>query len=85
MDRSVFLEWLNEYSDVMSYDDYVYRAGRNAARFSIKSNNVCPKCHTPISALWKCYWEKTNKCYACGANITSSELNDRNKDQEEKG
>lgn len=73
MDRSVFLEWLNEYSDVMSYDDYLYRVGSNAARPSTATNNLCPKCHTPINALWKYYWEKTNKCYACGANISPPE------------
>lgn len=83
MDRSVFLEWLNEYSDVMSYDDYIYRIGRTAMHASAKSNGVCPKCHTPINALWKCYWEKTNKCYACGANISLPETGEHNRSQEE--
>ena len=36
MDKNVFLEWLNEYSDVMSYDDYIYHVGKSAAPLSRK-------------------------------------------------
>ena len=84
MDKNVFLEWLNEYSDVMSYDDYIYHVGKSTAPLSTKFRDVCPRCHKPVNAIWKYYWEKTSKCYAYGANIPSSELNDHNKGQEEK-
>ena len=73
MDKTLFTEWFNEYSDFMSYEDYLFRRNASRQAHSIPGG-LCPRCRSPIDEVWRCYWSLTGMCKDCKSPISPDEL-----------